>query len=538
MTALVWMIVTVVLLMAIAGYLSTVETAVSYISRARVNEMMREDTPGSKALVRVLDSRARHVNVLILLKTACEVAGAVLVAVIAKQLIESDGWAITAAIIAMTLFSYLVLGVFSRTLGRRNPYSVSLNSAVLLGAVAKLLGPVEKLLIGLGNILTPGGGFRDGPFSTEVELREMVDIAQERGIVQHDERRMIQSVFDLASTSARSVMVPRPEMVWIEDTKHAGQAVALCVRSGHSRIPVIGDGADDIVGVVYLKDLVQHTYHLTDGGRSVPVTDVMRSAVFVPDSKPLDDLLDEMQRDRNHIAILIDEYGGVAGLISIEDILEEIVGEIADEYDEDERAPIEPLGDGTYRVVARLGLGELTELYDEAEGVEVLFDDGIEDEVDTVSGLLAYGLGRVPLPGAEVDIAGLRLTAEGTRDRRGRMRTRTVVVEHIGLGDGDRDGGGDGERDRDAVGDRAGAGGAGERRGDDVGKQPADPREPATIRRATIRPDDAGHDHGRDAGTDNHAGTDNPGTDIPGTDNPGTDNHPGHHGGGNPDEEK
>src|SRR5699024_10734023 len=159
------------------------------------NEMMREDTPGSKALVRVLDSRARHVNVLILLKTACEVAGAVLVAVIAKQLIESDGWAITAAIIAMTLFSYLVLGVFSRTLGRRHPYAVSLTAAVLLGAVAELLGPVEKLLIGLGNILTPGGGFRDGPFSTEVELREMVDIAQERGIVQHDERRMIQSVF-------------------------------------------------------------------------------------------------------------------------------------------------------------------------------------------------------------------------------------------------------------------------------------------------------------------------------------------------------
>ena len=429
MTALVWMIVTVVLLMAIAGYLSTVETAVSYISRARVNEMMREDTPGSKALVRVLDSRARHVNVLILLKTACEVAGAVLVAVIAKQLIESDGWAITAAIIAMTLFSYLVLGVFSRTLGRRNPYSVSLNSAVLLGAVAKLLGPVEKLLIGLGNILTPGGGFRDGPFSTEVELREMVDIAQERGIVQHDERRMIQSVFDLASTSARSVMVPRPEMVWIEDTKHAGQAVALCVRSGHSRIPVIGDGADDIVGVVYLKDLVQHTYHLTDGGRSVPVTDVMRSAVFVPDSKPLDDLLDEMQRDRNHIAILIDEYGGVAGLISIEDILEEIVGEIADEYDNDEVAPIEQIAGRTYRVMSRLSLEDLRDHLEEELEVDLDFSDDIDDQVDTVGGLIAFELGRVPLPGATVETSGLRLTAEGKRNRRGRLRMHSAVVE-------------------------------------------------------------------------------------------------------------
>ena len=359
MTASVWMILTVILLMAVAGVLSTVETAVSAISRARVTEMVRDEVAGAKALVRVLDFRARNVNVLVLLRTLCEVAGAVLVAVIAMEFIHSDAWAITAAIVAMTLFSYLVLGVTSRTLGRRNPYSISLASAVILGGVSRLLGPVEKLLIWTGNVLTPGGGFRDGPFSTEVELREMVDIARERGIVEHDERRMIQSVFDLASTSARSVMVPRPEMVWIESEKHAGQAVALCVRSGHSRIPVIGDGADDIVGIVYLKDLVHQTYTLTDGGRSVPVTDVMRQATFVPDSKPLDDLLDEMQRDRNHIAVLVDEYGGVAGLISIEDILEEIVGEIADEYDEDERAPIEPLGDGRYRVVARLSLGEL-----------------------------------------------------------------------------------------------------------------------------------------------------------------------------------
>lgn len=431
MTASAWMILAVILLMAIAGVLNTVETAVSSISRARANEMVRDEVAGAKALVRVLDYRARNVNVLVLLRTVCEVSGSVLVAVLAMEYIRSDAWAITAAIVAMTLFSYLVLGVTSRTLGRRNPYAVSLASAVILGAVSRLLGPVEKLLIWVGNVLTPGGGFRDGPFSGEVELREMVDIARERGIVEHDERRMIQSVFDLASTSARSVMVPRPEMVWIESEKHAGQAVALCVRSGHSRIPVIGDGADDIVGIVYLKDLVQQTYSLTDGGRSVPVTDVMRAATFVPDSKPLDDLLDEMQRDRNHIAILVDEYGGVAGLISIEDILEEIVGEIADEYDEDERAPIEPLGDGRYRVMARLSLGELVELYDEAEGREVRFDDGVDDEVDTVSGLLAYGLGRVPLPGAEVEAAGLRFTAEGARDRRGRMRVHAVVVEPV-----------------------------------------------------------------------------------------------------------
>lgn len=418
-----------VLAMISAAVLSTVETAVTLISKARVQEMHRDETPGAKALLRVLDHRARHVNVLVLLRTTCEMTAAVLVSALALDLIAQQSWAILAAIATLTLFTFLILGVTTRTLGRRNPYSISLASAMILGFIGKLMGPVEKLLIWVGNILTPGGGFRDGPFATEVELREMVDIAQERGIVEIDERRMIQSVFDLASTSARAVMVPRPEMVWIEADKHCGQAVALCVRSGHSRIPIIGESVDDIVGILYLKDIVQRTYSRTDGGRGVPVTEVMRPPVFVPDSKPLDDLLDEMQRDRNHIAVLVDEYGGVAGLISIEDILEEIVGEIADEYDTEEVAPIEDLGGGTYRVVSRLSLGELAELYDEAHGIHIEFDDDITEDVDTVSGLLAYLLGRVPLPGVEVECAGLKFTAEGARDRRGRMRVHSVVVE-------------------------------------------------------------------------------------------------------------
>lgn len=166
---------------------------------------------------------------------------------------------------------------------------------------------------------------------------------------------MIQSVFDLGDTTAREVMVPRPEMVWIEEDKTAGgQATSLAVRSGHSRIPVIGENVDDIRGVVYLKDLVQQTYYSRDGGRSVKVADVMRPAVFVPDSKRLDDLLAEMQRDRNHMAVLVDEYGGIAGLVTIEDVIEEIVGEIADEYDAGETPDVEDLGDGVYRVSARL----------------------------------------------------------------------------------------------------------------------------------------------------------------------------------------
>jgi CBS domain containing-hemolysin-like protein len=184
---------------------------------------------------------------------------------------------------------------------------------------------------------------------------------------------------------------------------------------------VIGENVDDVVGVVYLKDLVQHTYASTDA--DVRVGEMMRPAVFVPDSKPLDALLREMQRDRNHMALLVDEYGAIAGLVTIEDVLEEIVGEIADEYDTDEVAPVEDLGDKNFRVSARLPLEDLAELYD--------IDVDEDLDVDTVGGLLAHELGRVPLPGAEVTWDTLRLRAEGGRDHRGRVRIGTVLVERL-----------------------------------------------------------------------------------------------------------
>jgi CBS domain containing-hemolysin-like protein len=324
--------------------------------------------------------------------------------------------------VAMVLVSYVVIGVGPRTLGRQNAYSIALAAALPLRALGWLLGPISRLLILIGNAITPGKGFRNGPFASEIELRELVDMARERGVVADDERRMIQSVFELGDTSAREVMVPRPEMVWIESDKSAGQATSLAVRSGHSRIPVIGENVDDIVGVVYLKDLVQQTYYSTDGGRGVQVSELMRPAVFVPDSKPLDSLLAEMQRDRNHMALLVDEYGGIAGLVTIEDVIEEIVGEIADEYDSDEVAPIEQLEDGRFRVSSRVPLEDLGEIF----GIDIE-----SEEVDTVGGLLGYELGRVPLPGSEVTTHGLLLRGEGGADPKGRVRITTVLVEKL-----------------------------------------------------------------------------------------------------------
>jgi CBS domain containing-hemolysin-like protein len=403
-----------IVLIALGGVFAAVDAAISTVSIARIDELVRDERPGAARLARIVDDRPRYINLIVLLRITCETAATVL---LVAFLYEDLGlkWGLLAAAAIMVVVSFVVIGVGPRTLGRQHAYTIALAAVLPLQAISVLLTPISRLLVVIGNALTPGRGFRNGPFASEIELREVVDLAQQRGIVADDERRMIQSVFDLGDTVAREVMVPRTEMVWIESDKTAGQATSLAVRSGHSRLPVIGENVDDIVGVVYLKDLVQQTYY-SNGGIDTRVGEVMRPPVFVPDSKPLDTLLREMQRDRNHMALLVDEYGAIAGLVTIEDVLEEIVGEIADEV-----APVEDLGDKNFRVSARLPLEDLAELY------ELELDDDLD--VDTVGGLLAHELGRVPLPGVEVTWDALRLRAEGGRDHRGRVRIGTVLVK-------------------------------------------------------------------------------------------------------------
>jgi CBS domain containing-hemolysin-like protein len=410
-----------IVLVVFGGVFAAVDAALNTLSKARVEELAKSERAGAVRLAKVLYDRPRYVNLVVLLRVACEVTATVLVVALLGDIFSLPNALLLSALI-MLVTSFVAIGVGPRTLGRQHAYAIALAAAVPLRMIGFLLNPLSRLMILVGNALTPGKGFREGPFTSEIELRELVDLAQERGVVAEDEHRMIQSVFELGDTSARSVMVPRTEMVWIEASKSAGQATSLAVRSGHSRLPVIGENVDDVVGVVYLKDIVRRTYNSVDGGRSVTVESLMRPAVFVPDSKPLDSLLREMQRDRNHLVMLVDEYGGIAGLVTIEDILEEIVGEIADEYDTGEVAPIEDLGDGGYRVSARLPLADLGELFD----LEIE-----EDDIETVGGLVAYVLGRVPLPGTSLETHGLRLRTEGGEDMRGRIRVSTVVVHRV-----------------------------------------------------------------------------------------------------------
>ena len=406
-----------VVLVFLAGLASMTDAALATVSPARAQEMAKEGRRGATALAAVASDVVRHLNLLLLLRLVCELTATTLVALVC---VDSYGTGWRAALItagSMTLVSFVVVGVAPRTVGRQHAYAVGLATAPLVRWIGRVLNPLASLLILIGNAVTPGKGFPEGPFGSQVELRELVDLAEQRGVVEHGEREMIHSVFALGETIAREVMVPRTEMVWIETAKTAEQALALFLRSGFSRIPVIGESIDDVLGVLYLKDVVRHTQ--SADAPAPEVSGMMRPATFVPESKPVDDLLSEMQAARTHLVIVVDEYGGTAGLVTIEDILEEIVGEITDEYDV-ERPPVDNLADGSVRVTARLPIEDLGELF----GVELP-----ADEVETVGGLLAQTLGRVPIPGAAVDVGGLHLIAEGTTGRRNRIDS--VLVARI-----------------------------------------------------------------------------------------------------------
>jgi CBS domain containing-hemolysin-like protein len=432
------LIVLAALLIPLAGLFAAADAALASVSRARVETLVRESRAGARALAAVVADRPRHVNLLLLLRLVAETAATVLLTVALAQLITPIWAGVLTAATIMVLVSYVFIGVGPRTLGRQHPYELGIAIAAPVRALATLLGPLTKLLILIGNALTPGKGFRQGPFSSEVELRELVDMASTSGVVDETERKMIHSVFELGDTLVREVMVPRPDVVWVERDTPVEKVLRLALRSGYSRLPVLGETIDDIIGVAYLKDLVraqneQMQSDQTRGpGSDVALTAVMRAAVFVPDTKRIDELLKEMQTSRNHMAIVVDEYGGTAGIVTIEDILEEIVGEITDEYDTDEVPPVQPVEGRTVRVAARLPVADLGELFGPILGGtehEAELHDVMESaDVDTLGGLLAQRLGRVLLPGAEAEVAGLRLLAEGGKDARGRIRITTVLV--------------------------------------------------------------------------------------------------------------
>ncbi|MFZ4191457.1 hemolysin family protein [Streptomyces sp. R02] len=412
-------------LVVVAWLAACAEAGIARVSSFRAEEAVRSGRRGSAKLARIAADPTRYLNVALLVRIICEMSAASLITYGSLREFDGTAEALLIAIAIMVLVSYVAVGVSPRTIGRQHPLNTATVAAYVLVPLARIMGPIPSLLILIGNALTPGKGFRHGPFASEAELRALVDLAEAESLIEDEERRMVHSVFELGDTLVREVMVPRTDLVVIERYKTIRQALTLALRSGFSRIPVTGESEDDIVGIVYLKDLARKT-HISRDAESDLVSTAMRPVFFVPDTKNAGDLLREMQKERNHVAVAVDEYGGTAGIVTIEDILEEIVGEITDEYDR-ELPPVEDLGEGRHRVTARLDITDLGELY----GLEE-FDD---EDVETVGGLLAKRLGRVPIAGASSlvelpDGRELRLTAEAAAGRRNKIVT--VLVEPVG----------------------------------------------------------------------------------------------------------
>jgi CBS domain containing-hemolysin-like protein len=409
-----WLLAGAVAVTLLAAWCARAEAALLRVSRAGAKELGRGPAAQDSArLVAVLADLPRHLAVLLFARMACEVSAVVLVTVALLRWLGGGWRAFVLAAALMTVVGYAVEGVVPRARSRTDSVRMARTAAGVVSPLVRLLGPLPSLLL--------AGGGRAGPSGSEADLRGLVDLLEQRQVIQPGERAMIHSVFELGDTIVREVMVPRTDMVFVERDKTLRQALSLALRSGFSRIPVVGENEDDVVGIAYLKDIVTRSYEHRESESAERVSSIMRPATFVPESKPVDVLLREMQARQIHLAIVIDEYGGTAGLVTIEDILEEIVGEIADEYDR-EQPPVEWLGDGKARVTARLPVEELAELF----GVSIHAED-----IETVGGLLAQQLGRVPIAGSEATVAGLRLTAESLAGRRNRIGT--VTVERVAV---------------------------------------------------------------------------------------------------------
>jgi len=411
-----WLFAAALALCLAAGLCSSAEIAILRLARAGGRDRARQGPDGySPRLRAVLAEPRRYLSVLLVMRVGSETAAVVLATAALVRLL-GDGWrTFLIALVAVAPVLYIVAGIWPASLGRQYDRRLAGAAAGLLMPVVRALGPLPRLLLAVGSALTPGRGRESGGASEE-DLRGLVDLLGERRVIEPGEREMIHSVFELGDTIVREVMVPRTDIVFVEHDKNVRQALSLALRSGFSRIPVVGENEDDVIGIAYLKDLVARSREHPEAEAVEKVESVMRSATFVPESKPADDLLREMQARQIHLVIVIDEYGGTAGLVTIEDILEEIVGEIADEYDQ-ERPEVEWLDAGRVRVIARFPVADLEELF----GVRIDAED-----VETVGGLLALALGRVPIAGSTATVAGLTLTAESLAGRRNRIGTVTV----------------------------------------------------------------------------------------------------------------
>lgn len=414
MTALLLLLLAI-LLIAFGGLMSAIDAALGVTSRQDLAEL-GESGRNAVALRRIAADPDAHANAVAFMRVLAETAAAAVVTAAFMLMFDSIWWALLAAVVIMTGVSFVAVGASPRAVGRRNARGLLRGSARVVRGVRILLGPLAHGLVALSSRVTPGGA-RASSFDSEEQLLSMVDEAAMQDLIEEDDRELIHSVFEFTDTYVRQVMVPRTDMVVIGATATARAALGVFLDKGVSRMPIMSDDGEEAEGILYLKDLVQFAFRDERAWGDLPASRIARPPEFVPESMRAETLLQQMKRDAVHVCMVVDEYGGIAGLVTLEDLIEELVGEIADEYDAPS-AEVVALEPGRYRVSARLGLDEVGDLF----GLEL--DD---DDVDSIGGVLGKVLGRVPQPGDAVAYEGLEITG-GTSRGRGRGLA-TVFVE-------------------------------------------------------------------------------------------------------------
>jgi putative hemolysin len=422
----VWLLVAIGVLLVASLLLAAAETALVRVPRPRAEDLAEEGRRGAATLVELLSRPEQYVTTVVFLLVACQLVEATLVGIVADRLFGIVGLIMASALNVVLVF--VVAETAPKTWAVLNPERVSLRAAGPVRALA-LFPPLRlmtRLLIGLANLVLPGRGLKQGPYvSSEEELLAVAEVGVEEGVIEEEERALIESIIEFGDTIVREVMVPRPDMITVSHKFRVADVMEVVLLNGYSRLPVCADGLDDIVGLAYAKDLMAAE---RDGNEDALVAGFVRPARFVPETKRVPDMLREMQRDKFHMAIVVDEYGGTAGLVTLEDIIEELVGEIVDEFDVDDPL-IEPLAGGGIRVHGRTSLDEVNDL------LGARFPEG---DWDTIGGLVYDRIGHVPVEGESVRLGEWRLTAQRIQGRRiGRVSITPEAAAGSGSGSGD-----------------------------------------------------------------------------------------------------
>ncbi|MGZ8635865.1 MAG: hemolysin family protein [Actinomycetota bacterium] len=398
-----WLWALVAFLVLFGSILAIAEASLTRMTRVRAMALKEEKRRNAVKLESIESDPPRYLNAIYLTVMLCQNGSAIIIAILAEREFGSLG--VTLVSVAFTLLYFVLVEAMSKTFGVLNSDRAALAVAPLVWFLGRVLAAPTRALIGLANVLLPGRGLKQGPFISEADLRSMAEIGQEEGSIEREETQLIHSIFEFGDTIVREVMVPRPDIVAIESDKTLRDVQGVVLEHGFSRVPVFTDDLDDVLGIVFAKDVLKA---LHQGEQNMPLREIVRDAHFVPESKRVADLLREMQQEKFHIALVTDEYGSTSGLVTLEDLLEELVGEISDEYDTEE-PELEDLGDGVYRVDGKMAIDEVNEI------LEVELPD---EEWDTVGGLMLGLMGSIPEQGEEVVFQNLTFAAEQVNGRR------------------------------------------------------------------------------------------------------------------------